>query len=88
MGSTLLKHQRTGSPKEIFNSLHTCNGIPCPKYYYANTEIGNNFHVKIGNALYFFLDSYLCTSGVEIHNDDAKKKTTSLAIDGMHQLTL
>ena len=30
MGSTLLKHQRTGSPKEI---LHACNGIPCPKHY-------------------------------------------------------
>ena len=29
--------------------------------------------IKIGNALYFFLDSYLCTSGVEKHNDDAKK---------------
>ena len=29
--------------------------------------------VKIGNALYFFLDSYLCTSGVEKHNDDAKR---------------
>ena len=24
--------------------------------------------------MYFFLDSYLCTSSVEIHNDDAKKK--------------
>ena len=42
------------------------------------TPIRNNFHVKVGNAVYFFLDSYLCTSGVEIHNDDAKKKTTSL----------
>ena len=31
----------------------------------------DNFHVKIGNALYFFVDSYLCTSGVEKHNDDA-----------------
>ena len=41
---------------------------------YANTEIWNNFHVKVGNALYFFLDSYLCTSGVEKHNDDAKNK--------------
>ena len=30
MGSTLLKHQRRGSPK---NSLHACNGIPCPKHY-------------------------------------------------------
>ena len=35
IGSTLLKHQRRGSPKEICNSLHACNGIPCPK----NTEI-------------------------------------------------
>ena len=33
MGSTLLKHQRRGSPKEICNSLHACNGIPCPKHY-------------------------------------------------------
>ena len=33
MGSTLLKHQRRGSPKEICNSLHPCNGIPCPKHY-------------------------------------------------------
>ena len=33
MGSTLYKHQRTGSPKEICNSLHACNGIPCPKHY-------------------------------------------------------
>ena len=24
-------------------------------------------------VLYFFLDSYLCTSGVEKHNDDAKR---------------
>ena len=29
MGSTLLTHQR----KEICNSLHACNGIPCPKTY-------------------------------------------------------
>ena len=33
MGSTLLKHQRRGSPKEICNSLNACNGIPCPKHY-------------------------------------------------------
>ncbi|KAL5468984.1 hypothetical protein EMCRGX_G030147 [Ephydatia muelleri] len=33
MGSTFLKHQRRGSPKEICNSLHACNGIPCPKHY-------------------------------------------------------
>ena len=31
------------------------------------------FKTKIGNAPYFFLDSYLCTSGVEKHNDDAKR---------------
>ena len=36
-------------------------------------QYGNFFHFKIGNALYFFLDSYLCTSGVEKHNDDAKR---------------
>ena len=24
-------------------------------------------------GLYFFLDSYLCTSGVKKHNDDAKR---------------
>ena len=36
-----------------------------------------NFHVKIGNALYFFLDSYLCTSGVKKHNDDAKRNCFS-----------
>ena len=28
---------------------------------------------QVWNALYFFLDSYLCTSGVEKHNDDAKR---------------
>ena len=68
MGSTLLKHQRTGSPKEICNSLHACNGIPN-----IIRQYGILFHFKIGNALYFFLDSYLCTSGVEKHNDDAKQ---------------
>ena len=66
MGSTLLKHQRRGSPKEMCNSLHICNGVPCP------TPI-QQFSVKVGNVLYFFLDSYLCTSGVEKHNDDAKR---------------
>ena len=32
-----------------------------------------NLKQLIGNALYFFIDSYLCTSGVEKHNDDAKR---------------
>ena len=36
---------------------------------YANTEI----FMSRWNALYFFLDSYLYTSGVEKHNDDAKR---------------
>ena len=71
MGSTLLKHQRTGSPKEICNSLHACNGIPCPKHYTPIRKFETIFMSRL--VLYFFLDSYLCTSGVEIHNDDAKR---------------
>ena len=47
MGSTLLKHQRRGSPKEIYNSLHACNGIPCPKHYYANTEFETIFMSRL-----------------------------------------
>ena len=75
MGSTLLKHQRRGSPKEICNSLHACNGIPCPKHYTPIRKFETIFMSRLhGNALYFFLDSYLCTSGVEKHNDDAKRK--------------
>ena len=38
-------------------------------------QYGNlkQFSCQDWNALYFFLDSYLCTSGVEKHNDDAKR---------------
>ena len=74
MGSTLLKHQRRGSPKKICNSLHACNGIPCPKHYTPIRKFETIFMPRLhGIALYFFLDSYLCTSGVEKHNDDAKR---------------
>ena len=66
MGSTLLKHQRTGSPKDICNSLHACNGITCPQHY---TPI-RKFEIIFMSRLVI---SYLCTSGVEKHNDDAKK---------------
>ena len=71
MGSTLLKHQKRGSPKEICNSLHACNGIPCPKHYTPIRKFETIFMSRL--VLYFFLDSYLCTSGVEKHNDDAKR---------------
>ena len=71
MGSTLLKHQRRGSPKEIRNSLHACNGIPCPKHYTPIRKFETIFMSRL--VLYFFLDNYLCTSGVEKHNDDAKR---------------
>ena len=72
MGSTLLKHQRRGLPKEICNSLHACNGIPCPKHYTPIRKFEAIFMSRLV-ALYFFLDSYLCTSGVEKHSDDAKR---------------
>ena len=68
MGSTLLKHQRRGSPKEVRNSLHACNGIPC---HMPIRKFETIFMSRL--VLYFFLDNYLCTSGVEKHNDDAKR---------------
>ena len=55
MGSTLLKHQRTGSPKEICNSLHAYNGIPCPKHY---TPI-RNFETIFMSRLVMHCTSFL-----------------------------
>ena len=41
--------------------------------WYTMSQKYGNLKQLIGNALYFFLDSYLCTSGVEKHSDDAKR---------------
>ena len=42
---------------------------------YANTEIWNNFYVKIGNALYFFLDALQVLRNTTM----MQKETTSLS---------
>ena len=89
MGSTLLKHQRRGSPKEICNSLHACNGIPCPKHYTPKRKFETIFMSRlVMHYTSFLIVIYALQVPVEKHNDDVKKKTTSLAINGMHQLTL
>ena len=85
MGPTLLKNQRRGSPKEICNSLHACNGIPCPKHY-----------MPIRKFETIFMSMHCTSFLIVIHALQVLRNTTmmqkniytSLAIDGMHQLTL
>ena len=87
MGSTLLKHQRRGSPKEICDSLHACNGIPCPKHY---TPI-RKFETIFMSRLVMHCTSFLIVIyALQVLRNTTmmQKETTSLAIDGMHQLTL
>ena len=86
MGSTLLKHQRRGSPKEICNSLHACNGIPCPKHY---TPI-RKFETIFMSRLVMHCTSFLIVIyALQVLRNTTmmQKETTSLAIYGMHQLT-
>ena len=89
MGSTLLKHQRRGSPKEICNSLHACNGIPCPKHY---TPIRGNFkQFSCQDCMVMHCTSFLIVIyALQVLRNTTmmQNETTSTAIDGMHQLTL
>ena len=79
MGSTLLKHQRRGSPKE--------NGIPCPKHYMPIRKFETIFMSRlVMHSTSFLIVIYALQ--VLRNTTMMQKETTSLAMDGMHQLTL